>query len=45
MDAEGIEKETKTMFQTAKKLTFQFPKNVTGPLKLANDLVDRLQDF
>ena len=42
LDAENIEKDTKVMFTTAKKLTFQFPKSVTGPLKLANDLVERL---
>lgn len=45
LDAEQIEKETRLMFSTAKKLTFMFPKNVAGPLKLANDLVEKLKNF
>jgi hypothetical protein len=36
LDAEAIEKESRQMFMTAKKLTFQL-KGLVGPLKLAND--------
>ena len=44
LDAEAIERETKQMFITAKKLTFSL-KGHTGPLKLANDQLERIIRF